>query len=83
VKTAAALIAAFSAAVAPAAGPSIARGSSAGGFGASEAVHIMRVGQIEIDLEPAAAAGLRRVACAGPSTPTTSCFVAAALPLGR
>jgi hypothetical protein len=81
-KTAAALIAAFSAAVAPAGGPSIGRGSSAGGFGASEAVHIIRVGQIEIDLEPAAA-GLRRVACAGPSVPTTSCFVAAASPLGR
>ena len=82
-KTAAALVAAISAAVAPTGGLSIGRATSAAGFGASEAVHIARVGQIEVDLEPAAAAGLRRVACAAPSTRTTSCFVGVESSLGR
>jgi len=75
VKTAAAFVAGISAAVAPAAGLSVGSGSSAAGFGASEAVHIAHVNRIEVDVEPASAAGLRRVVCALPSPPTTSCFV--------
>jgi hypothetical protein len=75
VKTAAALVGAISAVVAPTGGLFVGRGSPAARFGASEAVHIARVSRIEIDLEPAAAAGLRRVVCARPSPPTTSCFV--------
>lgn len=44
-------------------------------FGSNEAVHLARVGHIEVDLGSASPAGLRRVACVG-APRTTVCFVA-------
>jgi hypothetical protein len=45
-------------------------------FGGSANVHLARIGQIDVDLETSGPAGLRRVACAGASSPATACFVA-------
>ncbi|HEY2541564.1 MAG TPA: hypothetical protein VGH92_00795 [Gaiellaceae bacterium] len=50
-------------------------GTPAGGFGGSTPVSISHVGHIEIDLEPAAA-GLRRVRCAGQGSGGATCYVA-------
>jgi len=44
-------------------------------FGGPVPVHIAHVGRIDVDLEPAAANGLRRVRCAGTSDGTTVCYV--------
>jgi hypothetical protein len=46
-------------------------------FGGLRAVHIAKVGHIEVDLEPAQANTLRRIVCDGAPVGTT-CFVAAA-----
>jgi hypothetical protein len=43
-------------------------------FGSNAAVHLARVGQIEVDLGSANPVGLRRVACVG-APRTTDCFV--------
>ena len=45
-------------------------------FGGSALVHLAQVGQIEVDLEAFGPAGLRRVECAGASSPATACFIA-------
>jgi hypothetical protein len=45
-------------------------------FGGSVAVHLAHVGHIEVALGPAGSAGLSRVQCAGPVSPTTTtCFI--------
>jgi hypothetical protein len=64
---------ATSAAVAAAGAPSPAP-SPVTPFGGPVAVHIARIGHIDLDTGPASGAGLRRIACAG-APPTTSCFV--------
>lgn len=48
-----------------------------GGFGGRSHVRIAHVGRIDVDLESARSAGLRRTSCVGAS-PGTECFVASA-----
>lgn len=44
-------------------------------FGGAVPVNVGSVGHIELDLEPAATSGLRRVRCAGVPAGAASCFV--------
>jgi hypothetical protein len=63
-----------SAAIASAPAGEAPRGPTSG-FGRPVAVHLPHVGHIETDLGTAGPAGLVRVQCAGPASPTTACFV--------
>jgi hypothetical protein len=74
-KTTAAFVAAISAAAAHAGAPANTPAIPPSGFGGSEPVHIATIGQIEIDLEPSSAPGLRQVPCARTASRTTTCFV--------
>lgn len=72
----AAVIATGSAAASTLAGGSTPANVPVSAFGGPVAVHVARVGRIEVDLESGGASGLRRIRCAGLPPRAAACFVA-------